>query len=95
MNTILQQLAGGDRRSIGAVPQVVDAVLSDDRLFPTVFDGMRHADPVVRMRCADAVEKISARRPELLAHKAALLALAESAGCKLPTSIGEVGNCGS
>lgn len=66
MNAFLEQLEGGDRRSIGAVPQVVNQVIADPRLFPVVFDGMSDPDPLVRMRCADAVEKITAYRPEYL-----------------------------
>ena len=67
MNALLQQLAGGDRRSIGAVPAVVRQVLADPAMFSSIIDGMTAADPLIRMRCADAAEKITARRPELLA----------------------------
>jgi hypothetical protein len=35
-------------------------------LFETLFSGMLSEDPVVRMRSADAVEKITAKRPHLL-----------------------------
>lgn len=46
-------------------------------LFPVVFDGMADADPLVRMRCADAMEKISAARPEyLVPYKRRVLRLA-------------------
>lgn len=80
MNTLLRQLQGGDRRSIGAVPAVVRQVLADLRLFPIVFEAIGDADPLLCMRCADAVEKITAVRPELLAaHKRQLIALARSA----------------
>ena len=58
MNAILQQLKGGDRRSIGASPKVVDQVLAKPNLFRVVFDGMTDPDPLVRMRCADAIEKL-------------------------------------
>jgi hypothetical protein len=67
MKDLLQQLEGGDRRSIRGVSEVVDQVMADPKLFPLVFDGMADADPVVRMRCADAVEKITAARPQYLA----------------------------
>jgi hypothetical protein len=64
MSDILQKLAGGDRRSIGRANEVVSDVLNDTSLFEVVFQGMHHDDPVIRMRCADAVEKITATHPE-------------------------------
>lgn len=67
MHPLLQKLAGGDRRSIGHVDEVVNEVQGSPDLFDVLFEGMQHQDPVIRMRCADAVEKISADRPELLA----------------------------
>jgi HEAT repeat protein len=66
MNALIEMLAGGDRRSIGRSEQVVSAVLADETLFPDLFRGLYSEDPVVRMRAADALEKITARRPELL-----------------------------
>jgi HEAT repeat protein len=66
MTEPLNQLAGGDRRSIGRVPEVVQQVLEDPTSFPALFEGMLHGDPVVRMRAADAVEKITAAHPEFL-----------------------------
>jgi hypothetical protein len=59
---LLRQLKGGDRRSIRGVPEVVDQVIAD----AVVFAGMTDVDPLVRMRCADAVEKITAVRPAYL-----------------------------
>jgi len=80
MNIVLQQLKGGDRRSIGATPKVVEQVMAQPRLFPVVFDGMTDPDPLVRMRCADAIEKITARRPECLGpYKRRLIELARTA----------------
>ena len=74
MHLLLQKLAGTDRRSIGKSNQVVAQVLKQPRLFHLVFNGMLNADPVLRMRCADAVEKITAQRPELLRpHKKQLI----------------------
>jgi hypothetical protein len=66
MKLILKQLAGGDFRSIGKSNEVVKAVLANPRLVDSVFSGLLEADPLVRMRAADAIEKISRRRPELL-----------------------------
>lgn len=56
-------------------------MLRDPALFPVVFDGMTHADPLVRMRCADAVEKITAVQPELLSpFRKRIIRLASVAG---------------
>jgi hypothetical protein len=66
MHALLKKLAGTDRRSIGKSNEVATEVLADPSLFGVVFDGMLDADPVLRMRCADAIEKISAEHPEYL-----------------------------
>ena len=63
MPDILKKLEGGDRRSIGQVAKVVDAVIEQPALFGTVFKAMLVDDPIVRMRAADAVEKISETQP--------------------------------
>lgn len=63
---ILEILRGGDRRSIGRVPEVVTAVLANPGLLHDVFAGIMSEDPVTSMRCADATEKLSAKRPDLL-----------------------------
>jgi hypothetical protein len=71
---LLTMLAGGDRRSIGRAGEA--AALADERpeLLAVLIDGMAHADPLIRMRCADAVEKATREHPERLQpHKAALL----------------------
>ncbi len=60
---ILGWLRGGDRRSIGRANDVVALVLSRPALFSTLFAGLTGPDPVVRMRAADAVEKISRQQP--------------------------------
>jgi hypothetical protein len=74
MSPILDKLEGGDRRSIGRSNEVVSDVLADPRLFETVFSGMSSGDPLVRMRSADAVEKITLRHPEFLRpYKARLI----------------------
>ena len=56
---ILSVLAGGDRRSIGRVGAVVPFVLAHPEQLPVLLDGMEGEDEVLRMRCADAAEKIS------------------------------------
>jgi hypothetical protein len=66
MNDILKKLEGGDRRSIGRVDEAVAEVLDDPSLFEVVFNAMLSDDPIIRMRSADAVEKITAKHPEYL-----------------------------
>lgn len=64
---------GGDRRSIGRVPSVVRRVLRDPALVSELVRGLRHDDPLVRMRAADALEKTSRDRPGILAPFHAVL----------------------
>ncbi len=66
MNKILEKLTGGDLRSIGRSDEVVAEVLAEPSLFGDLFSGVTADDPVVRMRAADAVEKITLERAELL-----------------------------
>ncbi len=74
MPDILKKLEGGDRRSIGQVAKVVEAVNAQPALFDTVFKAMLVDDPIVRMRAADAVEKITANQPHYLQpHKDTLI----------------------
>ena len=66
MRKILSRLQGGDRRSIGNVGEVVAAVRKKPDLFKDLVAGLFDKDPVVRMRAADAMEKISLEKPESL-----------------------------
>ena len=66
MDDVLKKLEGGDRRSIGKANEVVAEVLNDPSLFEAVFNAMLSDDPIIRMRSADAVEKITAKHPEYL-----------------------------
>lgn len=66
MHPILKMLEGGDRRSIGRSNEVVDLVLAHPELFAVLISGIALDDPLLRMRCADAAEKVSARHPEYL-----------------------------
>lgn len=66
MQEILKKLSGGDRRSIGRVDEVVADVLADLTLFGELFEGLLSDDPLIRMRSADAAEKITALHPEYL-----------------------------
>ncbi len=79
MSLLLAMLEGGDRRSIGRSNEVVAAVLRNPASFGQVMQGMSHQDRLVRMRSADAAEKISAIHPEYLEpYQRYLFALAES-----------------
>jgi hypothetical protein len=78
--TIQSLLDGGDRRSIGRANEVVALVLREPRRFPELIGFLWSDDPVVRMRAADAAEKISVQKPGLLApFKAELLGLLHEA----------------
>jgi hypothetical protein len=69
-------LEGKDRRSIGRADEVARLVLREPRRFRELFTCLWHENPVLRMRAADAAEKVSARQPRLLdRHKAELLGL--------------------
>jgi len=71
---MLKMLAGGDRRSIGRSNEVVALVLKQPHLFDILIPGMSLDDALVRMRCADAAEKITALHPEYLrSHKRTLI----------------------
>ena len=72
-DSILRKLEGGDRRSIGRSNEVVADVLADPALLREVFSGLVSEDVVVRIRAADAVEKITAIHPEYLDSVRALL----------------------
>jgi hypothetical protein len=77
MAKILSKLRGGDRRSIGKVGEVVTAVRKKPDLFKELLTGL-FDDPVVRMRAADAMEKISLDNPQFLQpFKTELIRLAQ------------------
>jgi len=79
MHPLLKKLSGGDRRSIGRSNEVAAQVLAHPAYFYHLIKGLAAADPVLRMRTADAIEKITAQRPDLLyPHKRKLLAVAGS-----------------
>jgi hypothetical protein len=66
VNDLFRQLSGGDRRSIGRADDVARKISADPKLFSQTFEAVLSADPVVRMRAADAIEKATRQRPELL-----------------------------
>lgn len=71
---LLRKLSGGDARSIGRADEVAREVLDAPVLFDELFTGLHHDDELIRMRAADALEKVTARRPDWLApYKARIL----------------------
>lgn len=71
-------LAGGDRRSLGRANSVAELVLDHPKSFAELLACLWNDDSLIRMRAADAVEKISRGKPELLhPHKAEILGLAD------------------
>jgi hypothetical protein len=83
MHPTLRKLKVGDGRSIGRSNEVVSDVLRRPHLFRVVFAGLSADDPWLRMRSADAVEKITAQRPDLLhPYKNTLIGKAAATGQK-------------
>lgn len=64
--SIADLLSGGDRRSLGRSDQVAAMVAANSRLFAELIAGLWSGDRLVRMRAADATEKVTRQRPELL-----------------------------
>lgn len=62
-----RMLAVGDRRTTGKAEEVAAMVLAEPARIDALFDCLDVPDPGLRMRAADALEKISHERPELLA----------------------------
>jgi hypothetical protein len=72
--TLRPLLEGGDRRSTGRAVEAAAAVLADEERAAELWALIADADPLVRMRAADALEKVSRSRPDVLApHKQGLL----------------------
>ena len=71
-------LAGGDLRSLGRVNSVATLVLEKPERFPELLQCLWSDDAVVRMRAADAAEKISRDKLQLVQpYKAEMLGLAD------------------
>ena len=80
LHLLLSLLTGGDRRSIGRSPVVVGRVLRRPKLLQVLVQGLSAADPLVRMRAADALEKVSVPlRSQLRRYVPRLLRLAKEA----------------
>ena len=63
---ILTMLGDGDRRSIGRADRVAAMVGRDRRLFAKLMAGLWSESALVRMRAADAAEKVTREKPEWL-----------------------------
>ena len=73
---ILTLLEGGDRRTIGRSDEIAALVSKNPSLFPKLIAGLWSPDPLVRMRAADAAEKVTRDNPKLLRpYKKELLGL--------------------
>ena len=64
--SVEDMLDGGDRRSLGQVSRLVARVRRNPALLPQIIAALRSPRPLVAMRAADAVEKISRRRADSL-----------------------------
>ena len=74
--TMRSMLAGGDRRSIGRADEVADLVRQQPKQADLLVECLWDVDACVRMRAADALEKISREHASLLQpYKKHLLSL--------------------
>ncbi len=69
MRAIAARLTGGDRRSIGQANAVAASVRAQPALFGQLWDCLTHPDAVVRMRAADALEKLGRDMPVIFAER--------------------------
>ena len=65
MKSFLNELKGGDLRSLGNTNKVVTHIKTQSD-FDELFSGLYSSDRKVVMRCADAVEKVTRDHPEYL-----------------------------
>jgi hypothetical protein len=65
-SALLRRLGSGDLRSVGAADEVAREAIADETLVALLMSGMAGDEPVVRMRCADALEKATRVRPDYL-----------------------------
>jgi hypothetical protein len=66
IHELLERLTGGDRRSIGRSNEVGAFVLDKPSLFGVLLSELWSSNPLIRMRAADALEKITVRHTEWL-----------------------------
>lgn len=78
---LVAQLEGCDRRMIGRADEVAAMVAKNPKLFASLIAGLWSADELVRMRAADAAEKVTRTSRELLQpYKKELLGLLAEEG---------------
>lgn len=63
MGTLAARLANGDHRTTGDAPSVADAVIAAPALLPELVACLFLPSPGIRMRAADALERVSRVRP--------------------------------
>jgi HEAT repeat protein len=73
MVDFLEMLSGGDLRSDGRSNEVVEIVLRSPQLLGKLIEALSETDDVIRGRAADALEKVSRTRPELVKEHLPLL----------------------
>jgi len=79
MNQVLEWLSGGDLRSDGLSQEVSEFVLNNPQVFDDLYAGLCVEDDVVHGRTADALEKVTRSRPDLLeAHLAELINITQA-----------------
>ncbi|MCD6401585.1 MAG: hypothetical protein J7L73_06610 [Anaerolineales bacterium] len=61
-----KKLSGGDMRSIGRVPEVIEDALANPANIPILIQMMVDESPLIRMRASDAVEKLCASNPAFI-----------------------------
>jgi hypothetical protein len=66
-NWLATMLSGGDRRSIGRVAEVVMKVAEEPWLISGLVEMLQHPEIVIRMRAADALEKLQHVVPDQIA----------------------------
>ena len=73
---LLSLLKGGNRRTIGRADEVAARVAGNPKLFGTLIAGLWSADAGLRMRAADAAEKVTRKNRRVLQpYKQELLGL--------------------
>lgn len=81
--TLAARLAGGDKRSVGRASEVLELLHAAPDRLPEIVAGLENDDGLVRMRCADVLEKVSRDRPDLVRpFRARLLIFARAAESK-------------
>lgn len=66
VDDILKKLSAGDMRTTGASDEIVRKAFKNHSLINILIRGLENHNPAVRMRSADALEKIGAKKPRLL-----------------------------